>query len=233
MAVHTGRGSPVRTAQTYQPPRAGGRPEPAGALGTGCEHNSPSPGCSRPTESALRAFPVWPDIPEAPAWLPCALAPAPLAPDRGHWLPASQRAFPGCSTQRRGRPVGDEVTTRPQRPVTGLETFIDSCGEPALPAAPGAHPLPPCPEPGCPPARGRGSGGRGQPRTRTRTSSCGPPCRTSPRCSSSSRPRPAGPAPGGGRRRLSLGFPAGKGLGAGTGRGTGDRGRLPSRCPPS
>lgn len=43
-----------------------------------------------------------------------------------------------------------------------------------------------------------------QPRTRTRTSSCGPPCPTSPRCSSSSRPRRGGPAPrvgGGGTER--------------------------------
>ena len=126
------------------------------------------------------------------------------------------RAFPGRPADRAAPDQGREAQ------AWGLESFIDR-RQVSLRA--------PCRLQG----RRAAAGGDG-PRTRSRTSSCGPPCPTSPRCSSSSRPRPAGRAPAGGTGLR----PAPRLHGPHVRPQAGPRlslpplaGHLPSRCPPS
>lgn len=160
--------------------------------------------------------------------LDAALGPSRNAPKP---TPASQRRLRAQGPPRR-RPAGREDQARRSSPGDG---------KPLLTTRPsglqGAR--------GC---RERGRRGPRGPRTPSRTSSCGPPCPTSPRCSSSSRPRRAGPAPaaraGTGLSARSLDPSRGPSPSppptppatAAPGRGslpTGPEPGLPSPCPPS
>lgn len=178
---------------------------------------------------------------------------SPSRPPRGEgewgrrvpWPGRGPRAQPKCPEAHPGFSAPTQGSGAPRRRPAGREDQARRSspgdGKPLLTTRPsglqGAR--------GC---RERGRRGPRGPRTPSRTSSCGPPCPTSPRCSSSSRPRRAGPAPaaraGTGLSARSLDPSGGPSppppppppATAAPGRGslpTGPEPGLPSPCPPS